>query len=303
MPPSSTLPDYSTAPSLEDRQVYSPRARKEAGVSSSYVDQYNDSQLAQYNNEYNYWLWQQQAEYNSPANQMARAREAGLNPNVVAGNVSSGNLSSTPESKANYKSHIFENKMQAVNTGINAFNSVINAVKDGVQSVSQLSGIPMDIANYRRLLNSSQIGGVNLTMANEIAKNLENLRSGYLMFGNSFQDMFKMLGFPNVADAVRGSDRQFIAPIITKALEDSYYGQGLMNSLVRQGLTNQSISEDVNLKGWKNRLYPSIANELMNKIALQELQMEYMGLQNEFYKTGKIVPWILGGAGTIAKLF
>lgn len=49
-------------------------------------------------NEANIRLWQMQADYNTPANQVARYREAGLNPNLIYGQGSSsaGNMSTAP---------------------------------------------------------------------------------------------------------------------------------------------------------------------------------------------------------------
>lgn len=44
-----------------------------------------------------YSLWKTQAEYNTPANQVKRYLEAGLNPNLIYGQVSSGNMSTTPD--------------------------------------------------------------------------------------------------------------------------------------------------------------------------------------------------------------
>jgi hypothetical protein len=49
------------------------------------------SKLAQYDNEYNYWMWQQQNAYNSPVNQVARYQEAGLSPALMYGQGSPGN--------------------------------------------------------------------------------------------------------------------------------------------------------------------------------------------------------------------
>lgn len=44
-----------------------------------------------------YSLWKTQAEYNTPANQVKRYLEAGLNPNLIYGQVSSGNMATTPD--------------------------------------------------------------------------------------------------------------------------------------------------------------------------------------------------------------
>lgn len=51
-------------------------------------------QIARETNEANYRLWNENNLYNTPAAQMSRLRAAGLNPNMVYGQVSSGNSSS-----------------------------------------------------------------------------------------------------------------------------------------------------------------------------------------------------------------
>lgn len=53
-------------------------------------------------NEYNIQMWNMQNEYNTPANQMKRYREAGLNPNLIYGNgtSSAGNAGSAPTMQA-----------------------------------------------------------------------------------------------------------------------------------------------------------------------------------------------------------
>ena len=53
-------------------------------------------QLAAYQNDMNVANWERQNEYNSPANQMKRLQEAGLNPNLMYGNgtASAGNADS-----------------------------------------------------------------------------------------------------------------------------------------------------------------------------------------------------------------
>lgn len=51
---------------------------------------------ANHQNKLNEQAWMQQQEYNSPANQMARYKAAGLNPNLIYGQGTSGNASSAP---------------------------------------------------------------------------------------------------------------------------------------------------------------------------------------------------------------
>ena len=51
-------------------------------------------------NQANIQLWREQAAYNTPANQVARLRAAGLNPNLFYSQGDSGNMSSAPTMKA-----------------------------------------------------------------------------------------------------------------------------------------------------------------------------------------------------------
>lgn len=53
--------------------------------------------LAQQQNAYNLNMWKLQNEYNSPANQMRRYEEAGLNPALMYGQVTPGNASAAPQ--------------------------------------------------------------------------------------------------------------------------------------------------------------------------------------------------------------
>lgn len=59
-----------------------------------------NKQMAEIQNQYNMDMWQMQADYNSPTAQMARLRDAGLNPNLAYGNATTGNMSSAPEKVA-----------------------------------------------------------------------------------------------------------------------------------------------------------------------------------------------------------
>lgn len=55
-------------------------------------------ELAEYSYEKNLEMWERQNEYNSPINQMARFKDAGLNPNLIYGNGSgnAGNSNTSP---------------------------------------------------------------------------------------------------------------------------------------------------------------------------------------------------------------
>ena len=53
--------------------------------------------IAQATFNHNREMWNLENEYNTPKNQMARYREAGLNPNLMYGSVSSGNSNNIPQ--------------------------------------------------------------------------------------------------------------------------------------------------------------------------------------------------------------
>lgn len=56
-----------------------------------------NKEMAAIQNQYNIDMWEMQNEYNSPTAQMSRLRDAGLNPNLAYGNVSTGNASKAPD--------------------------------------------------------------------------------------------------------------------------------------------------------------------------------------------------------------
>ena len=159
----------SGAPQLDI--IQSKKERRQAGIGSAYADVANQALMTKYNNEYNYWLWKQQAEYNSPAQQRARLEAAGLNPNFNS--VDSGNLGSIPSSSGSISPSIGKNKALQTQMYIDTFNSLVKSIGEGVSNVSKISGIPDDIPTYRRLL--TQYMGHNAQSAeyNKILKSIE----------------------------------------------------------------------------------------------------------------------------------
>lgn len=57
---------------------------------------YRNEQMMRQTNDLNYQMFQQTQEYNKPVNQVARLKEAGLNPALMYGTGSGANLSPTP---------------------------------------------------------------------------------------------------------------------------------------------------------------------------------------------------------------
>lgn len=183
------LPEVSSSPQISDYNLaISKDSRKQSGIGQpsdgqwNYVDAWNQARMAQYNNDYNYWLWQQQAEYNSPSNQVARLKQAGLNPNFNSID-GTGNLGSMPTSQANLSPSIGSNKArltqartQAVLGGLNAF---LSSVGQGVDTVSKLSDLPplSSMGEYRKLLLQQLKNTVTGKDYDNIKKMLDGLTS------------------------------------------------------------------------------------------------------------------------------
>lgn len=249
--------------------ITSMKDRLNAGIGVNYVDTFNDLQMAKYNNEYNYWLWHQQNEYNTPAAQMQRAREAGLNPNVIAGNVSSGNAASPSASAGRLSGNVRSNQMQSMNAALNSFNSIINSIASGVSSVSKLSGIPSDIPTYRKLLNKAMHFSTEGTflsnknvMLDALLKQLDiavNSDRNYEMNEANWEQLAALGGAPNWL--LRGTDGSASIPLsrvakLSQAEVDAAQRKldlisEQINNLVKQGL---HIDADTVYKTLQSRL-------------------------------------------------
>ena len=127
--------------------------RIDKGVGQAYVDTYNQLQMARYNNDYNYWLWKQQMEYNSPSNQVARLKEAGLNPNFNSID-GTGNATSIPSSSGSVTPSVGRNASQMTGNMISLASTIIDGFNKGLSSISTLSDTPplAKIPEYREML-------------------------------------------------------------------------------------------------------------------------------------------------------
>lgn len=67
------------------------------GLLGGYAQYEWNKKLAAQQNQYNLDMWRMQADYNSPQSQMRRYEQAGLNPNLIYGQGSNGNMTSAPQ--------------------------------------------------------------------------------------------------------------------------------------------------------------------------------------------------------------
>lgn len=147
------ITQVSASPNMD--VVMSPSGRRSAGIGRNYVDAYNEAQIAKYNNDYNYWLWQQQAQYNDPVAQVARLRNAGLNPNFNAID-GTGNLNSIPSSSASMTPSIRSNQLKTAGTMFDGLNEVVGAIGTTLDNMSKLTSLPAD-KNEWNLIHSAMV--------------------------------------------------------------------------------------------------------------------------------------------------
>lgn len=91
--------------------------------------------LAEYQNAYNLEMWNKENEYNTPAAQMQRYQDAGLNPNLIYGQGNSGNASSVPQA-ATYNPSL--NYQKQPNTFGNSLAQTSDAFVDSLFKMDQL---------------------------------------------------------------------------------------------------------------------------------------------------------------------
>lgn len=168
--------------------IDSRKERRSLGVGIPYADAYNQSAMAKYNNEYNYWLWQQQQEYNSPSAQKARLEAAGLNPNYNS--VDSGNISSLPSSSGNISPSISSGIKNSVANATQLVNLVSANIAQGIKNVSELSGIPDDIGTYRKLLNMTARGKLTSQELDNALKNIQKVYNAWNYLGVDVGGMY-----------------------------------------------------------------------------------------------------------------
>lgn len=169
-----TLPSYKEA----QKQVYGEYNRGDMGDFTTSAYNYLMKQQEQ---AYNLDLWNLQNQYNTPAAQMARFQDAGLNPNLI---YSKDNMASSPTGYSAPSFRPNNTMTKAVQTGLDAINTIMNTVKTARDT--------FDYVKYGAETNAWQ---KNLTMQRSQAEALSNYWNSY------------MLGLPS-PDSILGSPRQ-----------------------------------------------------------------------------------------------
>lgn len=155
----------------------------------------NNLKIARETNQANYDLWKANNEYNTPQAQMARYEAAGLNPNMIYGQVSSGNASSPASAQgavmkatkfgdfgaANAVMSYLQNKLQNSTIQLQDSQKLKNDAetnKTNVESLNaQKDGLLKDIAYSQKLLDYTYSVSRNPLELRSIEQSIEQKRA------------------------------------------------------------------------------------------------------------------------------
>lgn len=136
-------------------------------------------QLAAYQNDLNLAQWERENEYNSPINQMARLKEAGINPRLAYGDSASSQAANSPNLVAG-SMQAPTNLGEYMQTAFGQFQNVFN-------QMNQIQAIQAEIRN-----KNAQTDMYNsMTNINEISARLKALEEIMKTKQNFYYDMDK----------------------------------------------------------------------------------------------------------------
>lgn len=172
------VPENLGSPKEIQNQVFGGYTRKDMSDYSSAAYNYLMKQQEQ---AYNLELWNLQNQYNSPAAQMERYQDAGLNPNLI---YSKDNMASSPAaaSAASFR------PQGTFSRGVNSAMSVIAQIMNVVKSAR-------DTYDYMKYGAETSAWNRNLTMERSQSQALQNFWDRYL------------IGLPS-PDSIPGSPKQ-----------------------------------------------------------------------------------------------
>lgn len=235
------------------------------GLAGSALSYYFNKKLQNQQNEYNLNMWNLQNEYNSPAAQMRRYEEAGLNPALMYGQVTPGNASSAPVQGVPKAPELSEDMRQLAQ----AFN---------------IEGLKTAIANRKKAQADARIAGANADDAESTNYALRRLYWDYHFDPTSGRFVYDG-GFSKSADgSVHSKD---VLPFYQR------YGEGKLmrmlsdnfryNSLIvpRAGL----IGSQTNLNAGRYSLIPDQSWLLQRRAEMYGPQLRMLNYQAKYF------PW------------
>lgn len=255
----------SGAPRALDYVINSPVERKGYGISSNsaYIDTINSARMADYEKDYAEYLYNK---YQSPEAYAKLLEDAGINRNFAGAN--SGGTISNPS--GGFRSNVGELRSKNIANTLSTINAIIGAVNAGVNVVSELSGLPKDLAfkEYRNVLAAHN---ANIADSEEMSRLMKAMYDQSYYGGVVFPE-FEMNGVNyNISQS--------------PAMQQAFSRNALMDLKVK--LANFDL----------NNLKPEQVRQIQENIDKLAIQSDYLGIQKDMYSTlkasGLLVPIIV----------
>lgn len=194
-----------------------------------------NKQMAELENQKQLEYWNMQNEYNSPAAQMQRLKEAGLNPNLAYQNVSTGNAEAMPsyttpeQSFQNYAGETMQEVGSTLASQITAYQSIqMNQAQIEAQRMNnELLSAHLPYANsaaylkyhgqeVQNLLTQSQIDKVNeeiryINSNRELnQQQRQNLERNFELLGKQLENMDVQKRISLIDESIRAAQKSII---------------------------------------------------------------------------------------------
>ena len=135
-----------------------------------YFSLYGDTYSTLLENELSRQAWQANNEYNTPANQMKRLIDAGLNPNLAYGQATSGNSSSPADITSKISgSAAAQAGTSAKQAQTQRIAQAFGAISESIQMFQQVLGLAQGVQQYKR--NQLQLDFDKLVAASYLKDN------------------------------------------------------------------------------------------------------------------------------------
>lgn len=241
-------------------------------------------ELQEMANQHNIDLWRMQTEYNTPANQLTRLRQAGLNPNLLYGNPTN-TAGSPPEMKASRNERYALDPMAMANVmlmskqiqNLDADNEVKQAEARNINANTR--GIELD--NDRKSFDNSKQGE---RYNREVREFEQNYSYVYNQILNMAQDTYNKRKDGKIKDEIIKSHE------IENAFNEAIKEERLSQFITKGKISKQQLE---NLKKEGVKLFEEINNLskqgkiLENKYLLDKLNTILFGIRNysSFYNS------------------
>lgn len=199
--------------------------------------------LMEQQNQYNVDMWKMQAEYNSPQAQMQRYSQAGLNPNLIYGQGSSGNMSSAP--------------VQGVPDAPN-YSEGLGQMGEGIGKLFNIENLRTLRANRKKAEEDARLARLNRFDKEDEREAINSLGLLYDYDSATGRYVFSNGGVEAVGENPRGSN-----------YGDVFTRQGRLLRLLSDNVKNTALIMP------RSNLYSAQRSYLMPQIAMANYERKY----------------------------